>query len=60
MAAFGDQSLKALDPQIWESLSEKIQLVTNLVDFKNSIKNGSVLNACATISFKNEIAENRP
>ena len=31
-----------------EFTPRKIKSVTNLVDFKNLIKNGSVLNACAT------------
>ena len=45
---FGEKSLKRSGPQMWNSLPEKIKLVTNLVDFKKPIKNCSVLNACAT------------
>ena len=47
-ATFGYKSLKTSGPQMWNSLLEKIKSVTNLVDFKKPIKNGSVLNACAT------------
>ena len=45
---YGIDSQKTLDPQTWNSLPEKIKSVTNSVDLKNSMKNGSVLNACAT------------
>ena len=47
-AAFCDKSLKTIGTQIWSSLPEKIKLVTKLVDFKNSIKKGFGLDACAT------------
>ena len=36
--AFGNKSLKILGPQICKSLPEKIKMVTNIVDFKNSIE----------------------
>ena len=42
-AAFGGKSLEKLGPQIWNSLPEKMKLITNLADFKNSIKNRSVI-----------------
>ena len=42
---------KTLGPQTWNSLAEKIKLVTNLVDIKNSIKKWFGLNACATFAL---------
>ena len=50
-AVLGDKSLKIRGPHIWNLLPEKIKLVTNLVDLKNSIKNCSFPNACATYVF---------
>ena len=52
-AAFGDKSLKILDPQ--NSLPGKIKLVTNLVDFKNSKWKWFDLKCTCNISFKNEM-----
>ena len=60
-AAFGDKSVKTLDLQIWNSLPEKIKSVTNLVDFKNSIKKWFGPKCmCNLRSSKNENAKNRP
>ena len=60
-ATFGNKSVQTYDPQIWNSLPEKISLVANLVEFRNSIKKlfcaKFMYNLCF---FKNENAENRP
>ena len=57
--AFGNQSTKTLGPQVWNTLPEKIKLVKNLLDFKNSRKKLLAPKCmCNLFSFKKANAEN--
>ena len=59
-AAFDDKSLKTIGPHIWNSLTEKIKLVTNLVNFRNSInKCFGPKCMCNLCSFKIENVKNK-
>ena len=59
--AFGNKSLKTRGPLMWNSLPEKIKLVTNLLDFKKSKKKLFGPKCMGNLFlFKNENAENKP